>query len=131
MLKKLNESPINYFSDLFVVAMVVSWIVVQIIMVASAIYATIVLEVTDVWGYVWELTGIPLTAGGAIWMIKNTVQHNIANKQGRECPKDFPAVNDSVEIDEQEKPMEFDDTDSTEEVKTDSGDADDETENFG
>ena len=90
--QKICESPINYFSDLFIVAMVVAWIVVLIIMVIMAVYATIVLAVTDIWSYVWELTGIPLTAGGAIWMIKNSVQHAIANNQGKECPSDFPAV---------------------------------------
>lgn len=101
----IRKSPINYFSDLFVAAMVVAWIVVLAIMIAVAWYATLKLEDTSIWAYVWELTGIPLTAGGAIWMIKNTVQHSIANQSGKEVPYDFPAVNDNLEIDEQEKAM--------------------------
>lgn len=105
--EKLNDSPINYFSDLFIVAMVIGWIVILIIMVIVGIWATVKLEDTSIWAYVWELTGIPLTAGGAIWMIKNSVQHSIANKQGKRAHMDFPKVDASEEIDGMEEPMDF------------------------
>ena len=103
--EKLKNSPINYFSDLFVVAMVVAWIVTIIIMMIFAIYSNIKLEDTSVWSYVWELVGIPLSAGGAMWMLKNSVQHAIANQQGRECKKDFPKVPVDNEEIENETPL--------------------------
>ena len=37
----LNKSPINYFSDLFIVAMVLGWIIVLLVMIGFAAYATI------------------------------------------------------------------------------------------
>ena len=90
--KALNKSPISYFSDLFVAVMVVGWIVALVILIGAAFYSMVILGYTDVWQYVTELVTIPLSAGGAIWMIKNSVQHAIANNQGRRCPEDFPAV---------------------------------------
>ena len=90
--KALNKSPISYFSDLFVAVMVVGWIVALVILIGAAFYSMVILGYTDVWQYVTELVTIPLSAGGAIWMIKNSVQHAIANNQGRQCPEDFPAV---------------------------------------
>ncbi|MCD7751573.1 MAG: hypothetical protein LUI10_07530 [Lachnospiraceae bacterium] len=99
LVQALNESPINYMSDLFIVAMVLSWIIVILIMVIMAIWATIVLGDTSVWCYVQELTGVPLTAGGAIWMVKNGVQHAIANNKGKQAHMDFPAVNADGEDD--------------------------------
>lgn len=95
----LGKSPINYFSDLFIVAMVVAWIIVLIVMVAMALYATLKLGDTSIWSYVESLTAIPLSAGGAIWMVKNSVQHAIANSKGKEAPFDFPKVNADGEND--------------------------------
>ncbi|MCM1216774.1 MAG: hypothetical protein NC548_19925 [Lachnospiraceae bacterium] len=86
---KQKYSIIKYFSDLFIMLMVVSWIVVDAIMVAMAIYSTIRFQDTSIWGHVESLTAVPLTAGGAIWMVKNAVQHAIMNSKGQECPSDF------------------------------------------
>ena len=86
---KQKQNIIKYFSDLFIMLMVISWIVVDAIMVVMAIYATVVFQDTSIWGHVEVLTAAPLTAGGAIWMIKNGVQHAIMNSKGRECPSDF------------------------------------------
>lgn len=86
---KPKYSIIKYFSDLFIMLMVTSWIVVDAIMVVMAIYATVVFQDTSIWGYVENLTAIPLSTGGAIWMIKNAVQHAIMNSKGKECPSDF------------------------------------------
>lgn len=93
--KALNNSFINYFSDLFVAVMVIAWIAVIIIMIIMAIYATVRLSDVYMWSDVANLTAVPLTAGGAIWMIKNTVQHQIANNKGKQAPMDFPPVPDT------------------------------------
>ena len=96
--RALKKSPINYFSDLFVAAMVVCWILIILLMATMAVYATVRLADTSIWCELGSLVAIPLSCGGAAWMIKNTVQHAIANQQGRECPQDFAAVDEAGEI---------------------------------
>ena len=103
----LAKSPINYFSDLFIAVMVIGWAAVLCIMVVFAVYSNVVLQATEVWSTVAELVTIPLSAGGAIWMVKNSVQHAIANNRGEECPYDFPAVDSSETIDAQERALHF------------------------
>ena len=89
----LQESPIKYFSDLFIVAMVLVWIFTIIAMIAMGIYSTIAHADNSIWTDLGALVAVPLSAGGAIWMIKNSVQHAILNKRGIEAPADFAAVN--------------------------------------
>lgn len=104
--EKLNKSPINYFSDLFIVAMVLAWIIVLAIMIGFAAYATIAYADMLMWSDIANLVAIPLSAGGAIWMIKNSVQHAIANNKGKEAKMDFPRVNAEGEDDGVEIPIE-------------------------
>jgi hypothetical protein len=101
--KALRKSPINYFSDLFIVAMVLGWIVVLFIMVVVAIYVTLVNADTSMWSDIANLVAIPLSCGGAIWMIKNSVQHAIANNRGERAHMDFPKVNADGEADGNEE----------------------------
>jgi hypothetical protein len=61
---------------------------------------------TSMWNYVATTVAIPLSAGGALWMIKNAVQHAIMNKQGKQCNPDFPTVNADGEDDGIEKYVE-------------------------
>lgn len=104
----LDKSPINYFSDLFVVTMVVMWIVVLVIMIGVAIYATKTFCDTTIWSEVANLVAVPLSCGGAIWMIKNSVQHAIAYKRGERAHMDFPAVNAEGQDDGIEREIEID-----------------------
>lgn len=97
--KALSKSPINYFSDFFIFAMVLGWASVLIIEIVMAIYSTAILNEVSLWSEVTNLVTIPLSCGGAIWMIKNSVQHAIMNNKGKECPYDFPAVNAEGESD--------------------------------
>lgn len=99
----LNKSPINYFSDLFIVAMVLGWIIVLLVMIGFAAYATINYADVSIWSDVANLVAIPLSAGGAIWMIKNSVQHAIANNRGEQAKMDFPKVNADGENDGKEE----------------------------
>ena len=112
-LKKLNKSPINYFSDLFIVAMVVMWIVDNIYesIIASAVtISSIILSFqtgtscfeVSMWSSIGTNIAIPLGAGGAVWMIKNSVQHAIMNNKGKKCEYDFPSTGtEEVENEEQ------------------------------
>lgn len=72
--------------------MVIAWIAVLVIMCGFAGYATVTLCDTSLWSSVENLVAIPLSCGGAIWMIKNSVQHAIANNRGETAPEDFPRV---------------------------------------
>lgn len=105
--KALDKSPINYFSDLLIVAMVIAWIAVLTIMVGMAIYSTIILCDNMLWSDVANLVAVPLSCGGAIWMIKNSVQHAIAYSRGQQAHMDFPAVNADGESDGAEQLMDI------------------------
>ena len=100
---KLRESPINYFSDLFIVAMVVMWIVdnvYQSIIATIVTISSIILSSqvgigcydTSMWSSIGANVAIPLSCGGAVWMIKNSIQHAISNKKGERAHEDFPAI---------------------------------------
>ena len=111
---KLLDSPINFFSDLFIVAMVVMWIADNIYEALIATFVTVgslVLSFqtgyscidTSMWSSIGSNVAIPLTAGGALWMVKNGVQHAIFNHKGKEAPLDFPNVGVSIDIPEQKE----------------------------
>lgn len=108
---KLNRSPIHYFSDLFIVSMVVLWIADCIYesMIATVVtISSIVLSRetgmncydTSMWASIGTNVAIPLSCGGAIWMIKNSIQHAISNRRGEHAREDFPAVHPEGEHDE-------------------------------
>jgi hypothetical protein len=101
--KALKQSPINYFSDLFVVTMVMGWMIVLLIMIAVSIYVTLVYADTSMWSDIANLVTIPLSCGGAIWMVKNSVQHAIAYSRGERAHMDFPKVNADGEMDGNEE----------------------------
>lgn len=103
LVDKIKRSPINYFSDLFIVSMVVMWIidnVYQSIIATIVTISSIILSVqsgmsyidTSMWASIGTNVAIPLSCGGAIWMIKNSVQHAISNHRGESAKEDFPAV---------------------------------------
>ena len=100
---KLKRSPINYFSDLFIVAMVLMWIfdnLYQAIVATIVTISSVILSHqtgmncidTSMWSSIGSNVALPLSCGGAIWMIKNSIQHAIINRKGKEAPYDFPAV---------------------------------------
>lgn len=115
---KLKKSPINYFSDLFIVAMVSMWIadnIYQSIIATTVTISSIILSHqtgvncfdTTMWTSIGTNVAIPLSCGGAIWMIKNSIQHAISNYKGKEAVKDFPAVYPEGEYDEIELEQEM------------------------
>lgn len=102
--QKVRESPIDYCSDLFIVAMVLYWmvdnlwetVIATVVTVSSIILSYKVgenLVDTSMWSSIGTNVTAPLTAGGAIWMVKNGVQHALFNRKGAEAKPDFPAVN--------------------------------------
>lgn len=115
---KIKQSPINYFSDLFITAMVIMWIadnVYQSVVATAVTITSIVLSMetgvpcydTSMWSSIGTNVAIPLSCGGAIWMIKNSIQHAISNYRGKEAFKDFPAVypegeNEEIEIEKED-----------------------------
>lgn len=108
---RLGQSPINYFSDLFIVAMVVMWIVDNVYQSIIATIVTISSAIlsketgmncydTSMWVSIGTNVAIPLSCGGAIWMIKNSIQHAISNRRGEQVKEDFPAVHPECENEE-------------------------------
>lgn len=111
LITKLKRSPINYFSDLFIMAMVLMWIIDNIyesIIATSVTISSIILSHetgmncydTSMWASIGTNVAIPLSCGGAIWMIKNSIQHAIANHRGQNAPEDFPAAHAEGEDEE-------------------------------
>lgn len=98
-LSKLKK-PIKYFSDLFIVAMVAMWIVdcvYESIIATIVTISSIILSHetgmqcydTSMWASIGTNVAIPLSCGGAIWMIKNSLQHAISNYKGKDATPDF------------------------------------------
>lgn len=111
MFDRLRESPIKYFSDLFIVAMVLMWIVDNIYQSIVATIVTLNSVIlssqtgancydTSMWASIGTNVAIPLSCGGAIWMIKNSIQHAISNSKGKNAREDFPSVHPEGEIEE-------------------------------
>lgn len=110
-LTKLRNSPICYFSDLFITAMVSLWIfdcIYESIIATTVTVSSIILSFqtgtncydTSMWASIGANVAIPLSCGGAIWMIKNSIQHAISNKRGERAHEDFPAVHPEGEDEE-------------------------------
>ena len=108
---KIRKSPINYFSDLFITAMVVMWIVdniYQAIIATSVTVSSIIISCqsglncydTSMWSSIGTNVAIPLSCGGAIWMIKNAIQHAISNSKGKIAHQDFPDIHPEGEDEE-------------------------------
>lgn len=116
LIDKIRNSPINYFSDLFIVSMVLMWIIDNIyqsiiatIVTISSVFLSNKIGIncydTSMWSSIGTNVAIPLSCGGAIWMIKNSVQHAISNYRGKLAHKDFPAThpngeNEEIELEE-------------------------------
>ena len=100
----LGRSPINYWSDLFIVFMVAGWAVAIPVMAAAATYAMVANGDSGIWQYFTELVTVPLASGSCIWLVKCSVQHAIANHRGEECPSDFPRVEGAELNGDAEKP---------------------------
>lgn len=110
-LTKLRNSPICYFSDLFITAMVSLWIfdcIYESIIATTVTVSSIILSFqtgtncydTSMWASIGANVAIPLSCGGAIWMIKNSIQHAISNNRGERAHEDFPAIHPEGEDEE-------------------------------
>lgn len=111
LVDKIRKSPINYFSDLFITAMVLMWIidnVYQSVIATAVTVSSVILSYqsgmncfdTSMWSSIGTNVAVPLSCGGAIWMIKNGIQHAISNSKGKLAHQDFPAVHPDGEDDE-------------------------------
>lgn len=99
--KKLSKSPINFFSDLFVMSMVTFWIfdiLWETAVATSVTVSSIVLSFktgipsydTSMWSGIATNVAIPLSTGGGLWMIKNAVLHGVKAVKNKKVDIDFP-----------------------------------------
>lgn len=111
LINKIKKSPINYFSDLFITAMVLMWIfdnIYQSLIATTVTVSSVILSLqtgmscydTSMWTSIGSNVAIPLSCGGAIWMVKNAIQHAISNSKGEIAKQDFPAIHPEGEYDE-------------------------------
>lgn len=123
LIDRIKQSPINYFSDLFITAMVFMWIVdnvYQSVIATAVTLSSVILSIqtgmncydTSMWSSIGTNVAIPLSCGGAIWMIKNSIQHAISNYKGKEANQDFPAVHPEGGDEEIELEESFSDIDN-------------------
>lgn len=54
---------------------------------------------TSMWASIGNSVSVPLVAGGAVWMVKNAIQHAISNRRGKEAHKDFPEIDEPYDGD--------------------------------
>lgn len=105
LVRNLKKSPINYFSDLFLVVMVLAFLITVACMIVMGIYSTIVNQDNSIWSDLGILVAVPVSAGGGIWMVKNSIQHAIAASKGAIVKKDFPDPDsDTIEFYDEESP---------------------------
>lgn len=62
---------------------------------------------TTMWTSIGTNTALPLSCGGAVWLIKCGVQHAISNYRGEQALEDFPAVHPEGETEEIELETEW------------------------
>lgn len=89
-LRKIKKSPINYFSDLFIIAVVMLFIIVSFAMIIMGTYSTIVNNDNSIWSELQSLTTAPITVGIGAWLGKCAFTHAIANAKGGYPKFDFP-----------------------------------------
>lgn len=107
MFKWLKKSPINYFSDLFIVFVAVFWMCFTIAITTISIIVT-VQSMNMSWTFeqiaidttLWAITATnvvaPVVATVITWMLKNKKQWEETIKQGDVPEMDFPD-NDEVQ----------------------------------
>lgn len=87
--KKLSHA-IMYLSDLFVFLMVAAWIYVLVILSFAALYSMFKIGDTAIFTLLQEAAVLPLSVGGAIWLIRCAINHHNATRRGEHANYDFP-----------------------------------------
>ena len=62
---------------------------------------------TSMWPSIGTNVALPLSCGGAIWLVKCSIQHAISNYRGELAQADFPAVHPENELEEIELETEW------------------------
>lgn len=97
--KKLSHA-IMYLSDLFVFLMVVAWIYVIVILSFAGLYSLFRYADTSIFSLLQEAAVLPLSVGGAIWLIRCAINHHNATRRGKHADYDFPNIDEEGETDE-------------------------------
>ena len=100
--KKLSHA-IMYLSDLFVFLMVAAWIYVLVILSFAALYSMFKNGDTSIFTLLQEAAVLPLSVGGAIWLIRCAINHHNATRRGEHADYDFPNLEEDGTVTETEK----------------------------
>ncbi len=88
IVQALRKSPINYFSDLFIVVVVAAWFAIIAVMVLVGIFLPDRADAT-IWSSIEGMVTVPLSGGVTAWMLKNAAAHNNASKRGEVAAMDL------------------------------------------
>lgn len=103
---RLDKSPIDYFSDLFIVAMVAYWMIDiawESLIATAVTISSIFLSFqagyncidTTMWSSIGSNATLPLSIGGGVWLLKCGFQHVMAASKDTVCDPDFPDIPDA------------------------------------
>lgn len=81
---------IMYLSDVFVVLMIITWILYILISLPAAWIELFKYGTTTIFNDLKDACTLPLSVGGAIWMIRICITHHSAQKNGKKLTPDFP-----------------------------------------
>jgi len=79
-----------YTSDVFVLLMVVVWMFYIITTLPAAWIELMKFGSSTIFNDIKDACILPLSVGGAIWLIRICITHHSANKQGKRLTPDFP-----------------------------------------
>jgi len=101
---------ILYASDLFILLMIITWIFYIVVSLPAAWLELIKYGSTGIFNDLKEACVLPLSVGGAIWLIRISITHHSANKNGKRLTPDFPNLDSEgnvvpLELDSEEDAM--------------------------
>lgn len=79
-----------YTSDVFVLLMVIVWMFYIITTLPAAWLELLRFGSSSIFTDIKDACILPLSVGGAIWLIRICITHHSANKQGKRLTPDFP-----------------------------------------
>lgn len=91
-------SAIMYLSDVFVFLMVVTWVLYILLSIPAAWIELLKYGSTSIFSDLKDASVLPLSVGGAIWLVRVCITHNNAQKKGKKLTPDFPNIDENGNV---------------------------------